>query len=104
MRPPVGPTKQNLNADLILLVVFQGVLTTGHLLSPTSLVLAVSLCLFGCSSSPGGLSGNYQQDTLAVVQSLRTAIELPADRGGTVVGRARHTLVKARGAAGAAGT
>lgn len=44
-----------------------------------ALVLAVSLCLFGCSSSPAGLSGNYQQDTLAVVQSLRTAIELPED-------------------------
>ncbi|MDY7021959.1 MAG: photosystem II protein Psb27 [Cyanobacteriota bacterium] len=44
-----------------------------------ALVLAVSLCLFGCSNSPAGLSGNYQQDTLAVVQSLRTAIELPED-------------------------
>ncbi|MEL7035981.1 MAG: photosystem II protein Psb27 [Cyanobacteria bacterium J06592_8] len=44
-----------------------------------ALILAVSLCLFGCSSSPAGLSGNYQQDTLTVVQSLRTAIELPED-------------------------
>ena len=26
-----------------------------------------------------GLSGNYRQDTIAVVETLRTAIELPAD-------------------------
>lgn len=44
-----------------------------------ALVLAVALCLYGCGGSPDGLTGNYQQDTLAVVQSLRTAIELPED-------------------------
>ncbi|MEA5497308.1 MAG: photosystem II protein Psb27 [Limnoraphis robusta] len=44
-----------------------------------ALVLTVALCLFGCSGSPDGLTGNYQQDTLAVVSSLRTAIELPED-------------------------
>jgi photosystem II Psb27 protein len=41
------------------------------------LVAAISLVsLVGCSSS-GSLSGNYRQDTLALVDSLRAAIELP---------------------------
>lgn len=44
-----------------------------------ALVLVVVVGLMGCTSSPGGLSGNYSQDTLAVVNSLRTAIELPDD-------------------------
>lgn len=43
-----------------------------------ALVLVVSINLFGCSS-PTGLTGNYNQDTLALVNSLRTAIELPDD-------------------------
>ena len=43
-----------------------------------ALVLTCAIFLIGCS---GGsiLSGNYQQDTLATVNSLRTAIELPED-------------------------
>jgi photosystem II Psb27 protein len=44
-----------------------------------ALVFVVVIGLMGCSSSPGGLSGNYNQDTLTVVNSLRTAIELPDD-------------------------
>ncbi len=43
-----------------------------------ALVVVVAITLFGCSS-PSGLSGNYSQDTLSVVNSLRTAIELPED-------------------------
>ncbi|NEP45626.1 MAG: photosystem II protein Psb27 [Okeania sp. SIO2H7] len=43
-----------------------------------ALVLTCAICLMGCS---GGsiLSGNYQQDTLTTVNSLRAAIELPED-------------------------
>lgn len=45
-----------------------------------SRLLAVTLVLviglMGCSS-PAGLSGNYKQDTLAVVNGLKTAISLP---------------------------
>ncbi len=41
-----------------------------------SLMLVATLFLTGCSS-PSGLSGNYRQDTLALIDSLRTAIELP---------------------------
>ncbi|NMG07085.1 photosystem II protein Psb27 [Brasilonema sp. UFV-L1] len=44
-----------------------------------ALVLVVVLGLMGCNSSPGGLTGDYRQDTLAVVNTLRTAIELPQD-------------------------
>lgn len=50
-------------------------------LSPLiALVLVVAISLMGCSSeSVSGLSGDYRQDTFALLQSLRTSIELPAD-------------------------
>ena len=43
-----------------------------------TLVLVAAIALTGCSNA-GGLTGNYQQDTLAMVQALRTAIEIPDD-------------------------
>ncbi|NJK37604.1 MAG: photosystem II protein Psb27 [Oscillatoriales cyanobacterium RM1_1_9] len=42
-----------------------------------ALVLVCAITLVGCTSSPAGLTGNYSEDTLAVVTSLRNAIELP---------------------------
>jgi photosystem II Psb27 protein len=43
-----------------------------------SLALMATLFLTSCSASPtSGLSGNYRQDTLGMIDSLRTAIELP---------------------------
>ncbi|HEY9728449.1 MAG TPA: photosystem II protein Psb27 [Chroococcales cyanobacterium] len=45
-----------------------------------ALVLVVVVGLMGCSSSSAtGLTGDYRQDTLGLLQSLRTAIELPED-------------------------
>jgi photosystem II Psb27 protein len=44
-----------------------------------ALVLVVVIGLMGCSSSATGLIGDYGQDTLTVMQNLRTAIELPQD-------------------------
>jgi photosystem II Psb27 protein len=45
-----------------------------------ALVLVVVIGLMGCSSnSASGLTGDYRQDTLALLQSLRAAIELPDD-------------------------
>ena len=44
--------------------------------------LVAILGLTGCGGGgmgADGLSGNYRQDTMAVVETLRTAIELPAD-------------------------
>ncbi|MDX2216543.1 MAG: photosystem II protein Psb27 [Oculatellaceae cyanobacterium bins.114] len=41
------------------------------------LTFVVMIGVMGCSSSPAGLSGDYRQDTLAVVNGLRTALELP---------------------------
>jgi photosystem II Psb27 protein len=41
-----------------------------------ALVLVVAIGLVGCSS-PSGLTGNYSQDSLALVTTLRNAIELP---------------------------
>ncbi len=42
-----------------------------------ALVLVAAIALVGCTSDKTGLTGNYSQDTLAVVSSLRTAIQLP---------------------------
>ncbi|NET47753.1 MAG: photosystem II protein Psb27 [Merismopedia sp. SIO2A8] len=40
-----------------------------------ALVLVLSIGLTGCSSpTPSGLSGNYNEDTVAVIESLRTAL------------------------------
>ena len=46
-----------------------------------AVVLVVVIGLMGCSSSnaPGVLSGDYRQDALAVVNTLRLALELPED-------------------------
>jgi photosystem II Psb27 protein len=44
-----------------------------------ALVLVLVIGLIGCGSSPSGLSGNYSQDTLAVLQNLSTAINLSND-------------------------
>lgn len=44
-----------------------------------ALVLVMFIGLMGCSANPSGLSGNYTQDTLAVLESLKTAIALPQD-------------------------
>ncbi|MDJ0556006.1 MAG: photosystem II protein Psb27 [Microcoleaceae cyanobacterium MO_207.B10] len=41
-----------------------------------ALVLVCVIGLMGCSN-PSTLSGDYQQDTLALINSLKTAIELP---------------------------
>ncbi|AFZ33736.1 MAG: photosystem II protein Psb27 [Stanieria sp.] len=44
-----------------------------------ALVLVLVIGLIGCGSSPSGLTGNYSQDTLAVLQNLSTAINLSND-------------------------
>jgi photosystem II Psb27 protein len=47
-----------------------------------SLVLVICIGLMGCSSAPEGsigLTGDYRQDTLAVVNKLKNAISLPDD-------------------------
>jgi photosystem II Psb27 protein len=42
-----------------------------------ALILVVTIGLTGCSNAPSSLTGNYAQDTLALVQTLRTTIDLP---------------------------
>lgn len=44
-----------------------------------ALVLVVTIGLMGCSGSPDSLTGDYRQDTLAVVNTLRQAIDLSPD-------------------------
>lgn len=46
-----------------------------------ALMVVLAIGLTSCSS-PTGLSGDYRQDTLALINSLRTAIELPDDAPG----------------------
>ncbi|MDJ1181613.1 photosystem II protein Psb27 [Roseofilum casamattae] len=43
------------------------------------LVLVAIIGLVGCSSNSALITGNYSQDTLKMVDGLRTAIELPDD-------------------------
>ncbi|HTL89157.1 MAG TPA: photosystem II protein Psb27 [Leptolyngbya sp.] len=44
-----------------------------------ALVLVVAIGLVGCSAAPAGLTGNYREDTLTVINTLKTAIAIPAD-------------------------
>ena len=44
-----------------------------------ALLLVACISLVGCGSNPSGLSGNYSSDTIAVLDNLRTAIDLPDD-------------------------
>ena len=45
-----------------------------------ALILVVAIGLTGCGDeSVTGVTGNYGQDTLALIESLRTAVNLPDD-------------------------
>ena len=44
-----------------------------------ALILVVAISLVGCGSNPSGLSGNFSEDTVTVLENLRTAIDLPDD-------------------------
>lgn len=50
-----------------------------HLSRLLALVLVVVIGLMGCSPSASGLTGNFQQDTVYVVETLTKAIDLPDD-------------------------
>jgi photosystem II Psb27 protein len=42
-----------------------------------ALTLVMVIGLMGCASAPVGMTGNYREDTLTLVNSLRTAVTLP---------------------------
>ncbi|NJL83596.1 MAG: photosystem II protein Psb27 [Chloroflexaceae bacterium] len=44
-----------------------------------ALVLVACIGLVGCSTSTVGLTGNYGQDTLAVIETMRAAINVASD-------------------------
>jgi photosystem II Psb27 protein len=52
-----------------------------------ALVMVVSIALVGCSPA-SGLTGNYRDDTLTVINTLKTAITLPADSPSRAVAQA----------------
>ena len=55
-------------------------LTKRYVSRLVALVLVVVIGLMGCSSqSVTGLTGDYRQDTLTLLQNVKTAIELPDD-------------------------
>ncbi|MEA5508927.1 photosystem II protein Psb27 [Crocosphaera sp. UHCC 0190] len=44
-----------------------------------ALILVAVISLTGCANSSTGLTGNYSQDTLNVIETLTTALDLPKD-------------------------
>jgi len=44
-----------------------------------ALMLVAVIGLTGCTATPNGLSGDYRQDTLAVIESVRGALNLAND-------------------------
>ena len=73
------PIQDRINVNFVIELLFFGSLHMKRYLSRLlALVLVVAVGLAGCSGG-AGLSGNYREDTLALVNSLRTAIELPQD-------------------------
>ena len=44
-----------------------------------ALLLVVVVGLAGCSASPGGLVGNYRQDTLTVLNSMKAVLAVADD-------------------------
>ncbi|MGF1673169.1 MAG: photosystem II protein Psb27 [Rivularia sp. (in: cyanobacteria)] len=59
-----------------------------------ALVLVAVIGLTGCSGSPDNLTGDYQQDSLAIVNVLRNALALPDDAAdkAAVQGEARKKI------------
>ena len=53
----------------------------GYLSRLLALVLVIFIGLTGCSAdnTPGALTGDYRQDTLAIVNTLKDAINVPND-------------------------
>ena len=51
-------------------------------LATLGLCLCLALGVGACASTPGGLSGNYVDDTVQVAQSLLTTIAIPQDDPG----------------------
>ncbi|PSB03406.1 photosystem II protein Psb27 [Merismopedia glauca] len=51
-----------------------------YLSSLLALVLVIAIAISGCGTdTPAGMVGNYNQDTLTLLQNLRTAVDLPDD-------------------------
>ncbi len=66
-------------ADLVHLPRHRTLLMRRTLSRLLALVLVAVVSLMGCAADPGGMTGNYREDTLSLVSSLRTAIETPDD-------------------------
>lgn len=65
--------------DFDLLVLFYLMFMKSYWSRLLSLVLVLVIGLVGCAGSPDSLTGDYRQDTLTVVNTLRQTLELPQD-------------------------
>lgn len=63
----------------MIYVLFYSMLMKRYWSRLLALVLVVSIGLMGCSGSPDSLTGDYRQDTLAVVNIMRQALNLSGD-------------------------
>ena len=48
-----------------------------------ALALVLVVGLTGCSAASTGVSGDYRQDTLALIETIRTALDTPANTPGS---------------------
>jgi photosystem II Psb27 protein len=71
---PRIPIQDRMDVDLRIVLVMLMKRYWSRLLA---LVLVVAIGLMGCSGSPDGLSGDYRQDTLNVVNTLRHTLDIP---------------------------
>lgn len=70
-------------------------LTKRYISQIVALVLVLVIGLMGCSAnSVTGLTGNYRQDALTLLNTMRTAIELPDDAAdkGAIQAKARQSI------------
>jgi photosystem II Psb27 protein len=80
-RPAQGPLQRSLEClRRWVLAPFDGLQTLQRAL--TALALVGCLLLGACAAAPGGLSGNYVDDTVAVADTLLATIGLAADDPG----------------------
>ena len=70
-------------------------LTKRYISQIVALVLVLVIGLMGCSANKvTGFTGNYRQDALTLLDTMRTAIELPNDAPdkGAIESKARQSI------------
>lgn len=76
---PISPIYQSKIGWILIYLFFCLMFMKSYWSRLLSLVLILVIGLVGCGGSPDSLSGDYRQDTLAVVNTLRQALEVSQD-------------------------